>query len=331
MSIVKKQPLGLIWIAFLWGSSSLYAQYAPAAGKLGSTAIHKDSAVFIAWATDCDVYRGREDASNKASPFASFGNKHDAIGKADGSVVSLGDAGYAVLTFDPPIANGPGFDFAVFENGFSDTYLELAFVEVSSDGVRFVRFPSVSLTDTQVQVGTFGQVNPERIDNLAGKYRVFWGTPFDLALLADSQELNINAITSVRIIDVVGSITDSLASRDHFGRIINDPFPTAFESGGFDLDAVGVIHNTANLSTLNAVANENRVRVYPSPAYCGEAINVSSKDAISYRLYDMYGASIQCSVQKSTHSSFQLWESGVYLLQWEQENGTSGWAKIVVR
>ena len=36
----------------------------------------------------------------------------------------VGDGGSAILTFDTPIANGPGFDFAVFENGFSDTFLE---------------------------------------------------------------------------------------------------------------------------------------------------------------------------------------------------------------
>ena len=33
------------------------------------------------------------------------------------------------------------------------------------------------------------------------------------------------------------------ASYDSQGNIINDPFPTPFETGGFDLDAIGVIHS----------------------------------------------------------------------------------------
>ncbi len=34
----------------------------------------------------------------------------------------------------------------MFENGFADAFLELAFVEVSSNGIDFARFPAVSLT-----------------------------------------------------------------------------------------------------------------------------------------------------------------------------------------
>ena len=58
--------------------------------------------------------------------------------------VALGQGGTATLTFAQPITNGPGYDFAVFGNGFSDGHPEWvkpAFVEVSSDGVNFFRFP----------------------------------------------------------------------------------------------------------------------------------------------------------------------------------------------
>jgi len=54
----------------------------------------------------------------------------------DGYIVSLGDSGVADVTFAGAIYNGPGADFAVFENGFlnatndSLAFLELAFVEV---------------------------------------------------------------------------------------------------------------------------------------------------------------------------------------------------------
>ena len=55
--------------------------------------------------------------------------------------------------------------------------------------------------------------------------------------------LDINNITHVKIIDVIGSINQSYASYDSQGNIINDPFPTPYETGGFDLDAIGVIHS----------------------------------------------------------------------------------------
>ena len=97
-----------------------------------------------------------------------------ALGAADAAVdpanvVVLGDSGRITLTFSGVIYNGPGFDFAVFENGFSDTFLELAWVEVSSDGTHFFRFPGFSLTPSAV--GSFGTLDPTNIEGLAGKFR----------------------------------------------------------------------------------------------------------------------------------------------------------------
>jgi hypothetical protein len=57
----------------------------------------------------------------------SYGDDSCALGPADNNVVSLGDSGYAIVKFDIPISDGPGFDFAVFENAFDDEFLELAF------------------------------------------------------------------------------------------------------------------------------------------------------------------------------------------------------------
>ena len=89
------------------------------------------------------------------------------MGKAgDGAIVSLGDAGVAVLTFSTPIRNGQGPDFAVFENAFSNTFLELALVEVSSDGQNFVRFDAISNTDTTLQIGGFGHVDATNLEHV---------------------------------------------------------------------------------------------------------------------------------------------------------------------
>jgi hypothetical protein len=163
-------------------------QFAPPAGQPGTTAIHKDSSAIVAWASGIEVVRGLINISNpsaehEGSNYASFGEPSNALGQASGTseqCVSFGDGGIATLTFAHPIQNGEGPDFCVFENGFTDTYLELAFVEVSSDGEHFVRFPSVSLTQTTTQIDGFGSLDATKIHNLAGKYRQGYGTPFDL-------------------------------------------------------------------------------------------------------------------------------------------------------
>ena len=295
-------------------SYCLAGPYAPPAGEPNSTAIYKDDPNFVAWATGITIQRGYVNISEPDLGYVSYGNDSDALGKAEGDipedvyeVVSLGDGGVATLTFEYPITNGPGYDFAVFENGFhisgSNDFLELAFVEVSSDGNNFFRFNSISLTPTNTQVGSFGTLDTTNLNNLAGKYCAGYGTPFDLEELKDVNSLlDVNSITYVRIIDVVGyvqpadfsgdgivdltdfsifakaylsepddenwnqncdisqpadNIIDMLdfarfvdewlsendyASRDSRGHQINDPWPTPFPTGGFDLDAVGVIH-----------------------------------------------------------------------------------------
>ncbi|MCS6819096.1 MAG: T9SS type A sorting domain-containing protein [Chitinophagales bacterium] len=258
------------------------AQFPGPAGTPGSTAIFKDSAIFVGWATGCTVKRGYQNIADTSLGFTSYGDSLSAIGKAgENGVVSLGDGGYAVLTFDLPIYNGPGFDFAVFENAFNDNFLELAFVEVSSDGQHFVRFPSVSLTDTSKQIGPFDNTgDATKLHNLAGKYRANYGTPFDLQDLDTAVGLDINNITHVRVVDVVGSIDPLYARYDAAGRPVNDPFPTPFNTGGFDLDAVGVIHQK-NISTVYDVF-EAELRVAPNPLRNFQDIKIIAPEPIKH-------------------------------------------------
>jgi hypothetical protein len=262
----------ILFLGTLFLVNSLHAQFPPPAGQPGTTAIHKDSSAITAWATGIEVTRGYINISDpsqthEGSNYASFGVPENALGPAVGSsenVVSLGDGGVATLTFNKPIKNGPGPDFCIFENAFSDTYLELAFVEVSSDGIRFVRFPAISLTQTDEQINAFGALDATKIHNFAGKYRQGYGTPFDLEDLIDSTDIDLNYITHVRIIDVVGSINPAYGTIDSQGNLINDLFPTPFFSGGFDLDAVGVIHEQNELG-LNT-QDELVIAVYPNPS-----------------------------------------------------------------
>ncbi len=247
-------------------STSLSAQYAPPAGQAETTAIHADSSIFIDWADECFVERGWTDISAPEYGMVTFGSDANGVGKADNGVVSLGDGGMAILNFETPISDGPGWDFAVFENSFSDDFLELAFVEVSSNGIDFYRFNSISLTQENVQIETFGLIDARQIHNLAGKYRGMFGAPFDLSELASITDLDLSNIVSIRIIDVVGSVDANYASLDSEGRVINDPWPTPFESGGFDLDAIGVINNRNNTDIAEFSRNADGI-IFPNPAH----------------------------------------------------------------
>ncbi len=251
--------LFIISISTIEGHHVLAGPFAPAAGQPGSTAIAYNDPSIVGWATSVSsLVRGPQNIANPGGPLASFGAAADALGPAGTStttVLSLGDGGSITLGFAQPITNGPGADFAVFENGLSDNFLELAFVEVSSDRTNFFRFPSVSLTPAGTQVGGFGALDTTNLYDLAGKYRVGFGTPFDLAELAGvSPLLDVNNVQAVRVVDVVGTIDPQFATHDSQGNIVKDPYPTAFASGGFDLDGVGVIHQAPEPTGWSLVA-----------------------------------------------------------------------------
>ncbi|HPF98754.1 MAG TPA: DUF4465 domain-containing protein [Kiritimatiellia bacterium] len=211
---------------------NLGVAYAPADDYTNSTALGFETNLFVAWATGwMDYNMGGDISNNFATPAHALGPATENVT----NVVTLGNGGSITLTFGVPIANGPGFDFAVFENALTENFLELAWVEVSSDGTNFVRFPNHSLTTSHVS--PFGSLYATNIANLAGKYVVGQGTPFDLTDLPAGTGVDAMNVRYVRIVDIVGdgSCTDS------FGNIIYDPEPT-IGSGGFDLDAVGVIN-----------------------------------------------------------------------------------------
>ena len=99
------------------------AQFAPPAGWAGSTAIYASSPSFVGWATGCVVNPGPMNIANPGAGVAGASwPAENAIGAPDGTygVTCLGDGGVATLTFGSAISNGPGPDFAVFENGFAN-------------------------------------------------------------------------------------------------------------------------------------------------------------------------------------------------------------------
>ncbi len=212
-------------------------QYPPAAGYPDSTAIHRADTRLQRWATRVLEFAP---GTNVGVEWIQSQRALGAAGDDPLDVTSLGEGGTITLGFDAVLQDGEGYDFAVFENGFGDEFLELAFVEVSSDGVHFVRFDTASSVDEPVSA--YGTLAPTRIQGFAGKYRVGWGTPFDLQALQPRPEVrgglvDLTSIVAVRIVDIVG---DGRV-RDSLGHLVYDPYPTS-GGAGFDLDAVGLIH-----------------------------------------------------------------------------------------
>ena len=288
--------------------------YPPAAGSTGTSAIHKDSSVFMDWASACSVQRGLQDIAKLNADTTSVGGPANVIGKADGiSVVSLGDGGEAIVQFNGSIFDGQGPDFAIFENAFNPTFLELAFVEVSSDGVNFYRFPAHSLTDTSTAVGSFGEVEASNVNNLAGKYQANYGTPFDLNELKGISGLDIQKVTHIKIIDVVGSLQTGFATRDTAGNKINDQYPTAFPSGGFDLEAIGAIY----MNPLGIDSRQQKaVKLYPNPASSQVTLDEKWRGA-SYEICNLQGKQVGSGKLTETSILVEPLTKGLYFLRVE--------------
>ena len=203
----------------------------------------------------------------------------NALGAPDGAFASLGDLsakeiengmppGKITLSFATAITDGIGWDFTVFENAsefFEGPFVfgELAFVEVSSNGVHFSRFPNTSLNvepgegtpDTELitSVGrNFAGLNTTNINNLAGIHPLRFGTSFDLSALISNDkvlagDVDITSIQFVRLIDIPGD-----GSRfDSQGRPVLDAWPTSGGVAGIDVDAIGARHLVPNSGDVN--------------------------------------------------------------------------------
>jgi hypothetical protein len=255
--------------------------------------------LFRGWADGVAQYRPADDVWSGA-----WNQPDKALGPATGDpldIVSLGELtqeeistgkqpGRITLLFGDPndpndrraIRNGKGLDFAVFENGIisqmttvngsvqGQVLAELAYVEVSSNGRDFARFPSVALTPGRV--GAYGTTDMGNIHNLAGKHPnaggICTGTPFELDDLAADPEVlsgkvDLDAIHYVRLVDVPGngSFFDDAPSHldpntwpawaNYTGaHPIFDQWPT-WGSGGFDLEAIGVLNEQQYEADIN--------------------------------------------------------------------------------
>ena len=232
----------LLYTAITFSTSIFAGPFAPAAGQSGSTAIAASDPSIQSWAGVVESYLpGSNIDAEFQTPNKALNTAGDSNGLGEGfifDIVSLGRGGQITLTFYPPITNGSGYDFAVFENSFSDGFLELAWVEVSSNSVDYFRFIGASLTPNPIGAFTTS-MDPTDITGFAGKYRGGYGAPFDLDELPDDPNLDKSAITHVRLIDIVGdgtTLDDTVLNNP-----VYDPYPTV-SSAGFDLDAIAALH-----------------------------------------------------------------------------------------
>jgi len=216
-------------------------------------AIPSGSSLFVEWADQIlSLGAGTYFAPRGSTSISLTG--YNSLGDLDAAQIANGDSpGYLTVTFPTGIRNGPGHDFAVFENGFAygspnGLFAEFAYVEVSTNGMDFIRFDSISTNTAPVAgSGAFAGYDVSNVYNLAGKHAAGYGTPFDLAELIDKPlvlngHVDLNNIRYVRLVDIPGngSFLDSL------GNPILDNWLTT-GTGGFDFrlpagQGVGVIN-----------------------------------------------------------------------------------------
>ena len=211
----------------------------------------------VSWGDSVQIIRGYQDLADSSLGLAGYGVVSYALGEADGNVVSLGDGGEATYFFASGIPNGNGPDIAIFENamdmGGGQFFAELAFVEVSVDGIDYYRFPCQSLTQTNAQVNGFGGIMAYDVQGFAGIHPTQIGTLFDLEEIGGLNPLD--TVYYVRCVDVIGSVDSALGSYDSQGNLINDPYPTPYASSGFDLDAVAYVKDYSAPTSIEIIAN----------------------------------------------------------------------------
>ena len=106
----------------------------------------------------------------------------------------------------------------------------------------------------------------------------------------------------MRIVDVVGCIDPEYCTYDSQGHPVNDPWPTPFASSGFDLDAVGVIHDQAHTPGFGVEENgEAMISVYPNPAH--DKLFVNAENIKNIDLYNISGQLVISSTENEINVS----------------------------
>jgi hypothetical protein len=237
--------------------------------------IQSNDARIVGWATGwlnyiqpdpssggyCHDNAGQSDSISNAVPGAPTDFTMNGTTK---HVLALGHGSSITVTFGGPIPNGPGWNFAVFENSFLDMssalagrgggtnyvyfnsgtnlvpvargynfiWTKLAFVDVSSDDTNWARFPATYLNTDLLFQATVSD-SPEHwlsqdatmINGLAGTTALQYGEPFSLSVLTNNPNVLSGAVNLNNIRYI--RLTDVIgngSTTDQFGNAIYSPY-----------------------------------------------------------------------------------------------------------
>jgi hypothetical protein len=230
--------VAIVWTGQVW--AGIYSGPQETANPIDG-AIPSNSPRLVEWANNISsLASGLTYFAPRGSTTISL-TGYNCLGDLNATQFANGDSpGFLTVTFPQGITNGLGADFAIFENGFTfgspnGLFVDLAYVEISTNGLAFARFPNLSLNTAPVQgSGAFAGYDMSNVWNLAGKHAQGFGTPFNLDdLLTDalvlSGEVNLNNIQYVKLVDIPGNG----AFKDSLGNGILDNWLTS-GTGGFD-------------------------------------------------------------------------------------------------
>jgi hypothetical protein len=122
----------------------------------------------------------------------------------------------------------------------------------------------------------------------------------------------------------VGCIQPAYATHDSNGNIVNDPWPTPFNTCGFDLDAVGVLHFTSS-------SQDEPVFLFPNPVINKVTINLLSVSWFDLLLQDASGKIVfkMENVRNNSTIDIGFLSSGIYFATFTMENGITRVKKII--
>jgi hypothetical protein len=115
--------------------------------------------------------------------------------------------------------------------------------------------------------------------------------------------------------------------------VINDPFPTNFPTGGFDLDAVGVIHHLGTANVIS-IANNISLSTYPNPVSDKLFFDVKgATEGLSVTITSVSGMTIYQNLSLSARNEvdMELYPAGMYYLVLRDANGSKWVEKIIKR
>lgn len=206
-------------------------------------------------------------------------------------LLTLGEEGWVVLEFtDNVVVDEPGVDFTVFENVLdygSGYFREVAFVDVSADGVNWTRFPWDGVT-LEGLAGVWPTTGEDPTDP-----SVSGGDQFDLA------DVGMSWISHVRLVDCGEQVSDG---------------------GLFDLDAVAAVHWTTGIQEQEEPCED----VLRAPSPFGNQLNIYTETEGELLLYSIEGRLLleQEVGSGRTTVNTSLIPGGCYLLVLRQGSGT---------